>query len=74
MDKDDFLKILESTSSHNINNFVYDREWSLFSGLSYIQDKPKENTGMNCANPTDNQPEDENKINKKEQNILNLLE
>ena len=74
MDKDEFLNILESTSCHNINNYVYDREWSLLSGLSFIQDKNKQNGSQKNNNLLEIQIESESNENKKEKNILKILQ
>ncbi len=72
MDKEEFLKILESTSCHNINNYVYDREWSLLSGLSYSEDKKK--WFKSNLTKEENLKENESQTNKKEKNILKILE
>jgi len=74
MDKDEFLRILESTSCHNIDNYVYDREWSLLSGLSYAEDTNKEIRSMRNTNHVETQLGSESNSNKKERNILKFLE
>lgn len=74
MDKDEFLRILESTSCHNIDNYVFDREWSLLSGLSYVQDKNKQNITFKNNNLIETQLGIDSNSNKKEKNILKILE
>jgi len=74
MDKEEFLRILESTSCHNIDNYVYDREWSLLSGLAYSQDESIKKGNLKIGNPLEIQMENEVQTNKKEKNILKILE
>jgi hypothetical protein len=70
MDLDDFLKITESISNHNMNNFIYDRDWSLLSGLCHNLDNPKEN---NSQGKNTNEFNEEEKEKNKEKNFLKIL-
>ncbi len=42
MDRDAFLKMLEDTCCYNIENFVFDKEWSGVSGLSHVNGEDME--------------------------------
>lgn len=74
MDKEEFLRILESTSCHNIDNYVYDREWSLLSGLAYSQEELVKKGNLKTGNSVEMEIENEVQTNKKEKNILKILE
>ena len=49
MDKDEYFRILEETSCYNLENFVFDREWTNISGLSHVN---KKEVGINDPSST----------------------
>jgi hypothetical protein len=69
MDRDEYFRILDEPCCYNIENFVLDSEWASISGLSNIIPEGREDELTDS-----NENTEDKKINKKDKNVLKLLE